>query len=207
MFKVGLEPLLGVRRADPRRCSRNAAPTVSSTRSCTISRARSPPRRGRSSAWRAHHQRSRARGRRDDGGRGRGCRRARRRARDPGARHLRRHDPHEHRARGVRASSDSSVAPARTSSGSPRSRATRAAPASSAARTRCTTSRSSSAPSSPRSFRASARAGRPLGDQKRAASPREAVIAGADYIVVGRPITDAADPVAVAQAVIAEIAR
>ena len=49
--------------------------------------------------------------------------------------------------------------------------------------------------------------GTPVGDQKRAASPREAIIAGADYIVVGRPITDAADPVAVAQSVIAEIER
>jgi orotidine-5'-phosphate decarboxylase len=47
--------------------------------------------------------------------------------------------------------------------------------------------------------------GSPLGDQKRVASPREAVAAGADYIVIGRPITDAPDPVAVARAVIAEM--
>jgi orotidine-5'-phosphate decarboxylase len=49
--------------------------------------------------------------------------------------------------------------------------------------------------------------GTPVGDQKRVASPREAVQAGADYIVVGRPITDAADPVAVTRSVIADIQR
>lgn len=38
------------------------------------------------------------------------------------------------------------------------------------------------------------------------ASPSEALRAGADYVVVGRPIWQAADPVAAAQAVIAEIA-
>jgi orotidine-5'-phosphate decarboxylase len=48
-------------------------------------------------------------------------------------------------------------------------------------------------------------AGARLGDQARAATPRAAVDAGADYIVVGRPITEAADPVAAARAIVAEI--
>ncbi len=37
-------------------------------------------------------------------------------------------------------------------------------------------------------------AGADLGDQARVMTPKEAVLAGADYIVVGRPITGAADP-------------
>src|SRR6188508_997567 len=44
------------------------------------------------------------------------------------------------------------------------------------------------------------------GDQKRVATPGQAIRAGADYLVVGRPITGAADPRAVAQSVVAEIA-
>ena len=43
-------------------------------------------------------------------------------------------------------------------------------------------------------------------DQARTATPRFAVRAGADYLVVGRPIIAAADPVAAAEAVAAEIA-
>ncbi len=39
------------------------------------------------------------------------------------------------------------------------------------------------------------------GDQKRTMTPREAVDAGADYIVIGRPITQANDPVAAAKAI------
>lgn len=42
-------------------------------------------------------------------------------------------------------------------------------------------------------------------DQRRAATPREAVEAGADYLVVGRPITAAGDPVAATAAVLAEM--
>ena len=43
-------------------------------------------------------------------------------------------------------------------------------------------------------------------DQSRIATPRAAAGAGADYLVVGRPITAAADPVAAARAILAEIA-
>ena len=43
------------------------------------------------------------------------------------------------------------------------------------------------------------------GDQKRTATPREAIRSGADYIVVGRPVTAAADPGEAASAVLAEI--
>jgi orotidine-5'-phosphate decarboxylase len=42
-------------------------------------------------------------------------------------------------------------------------------------------------------------------DQRRVATPRAAIAAGADYIVVGRPITGAADPKAAAAAIITEI--
>jgi orotidine-5'-phosphate decarboxylase len=41
-----------------------------------------------------------------------------------------------------------------------------------------------------------------LHDQKRAATPDEAVARGADYLVVGRPITQADDPAAAARAII-----
>jgi orotidine-5'-phosphate decarboxylase len=43
------------------------------------------------------------------------------------------------------------------------------------------------------------------GDQKRAATPREAREAGVDYAVVGRPITEDADPLAAARAILAEL--
>ena len=42
-------------------------------------------------------------------------------------------------------------------------------------------------------------------DQARAVTPRSAIEAGADYLVVGRPITGAADPRAAAEAIVAEI--
>jgi orotidine-5'-phosphate decarboxylase len=43
-------------------------------------------------------------------------------------------------------------------------------------------------------------------DQRRIMSPREAMAAGSDYLVVGRPITAASDPVAAAQAIITDMA-
>ncbi|HKR61208.1 MAG TPA: orotidine-5'-phosphate decarboxylase [Pyrinomonadaceae bacterium] len=43
-------------------------------------------------------------------------------------------------------------------------------------------------------------------DQKRTMSPAAAISAGADYLVVGRPISAAKDPLAAAQAILAEIA-
>ncbi len=49
-------------------------------------------------------------------------------------------------------------------------------------------------------------AGTDAGDQKRFATPSMAVAAGADYLVVGRPVVAAADPKAAAQAIVAEIA-
>lgn len=47
--------------------------------------------------------------------------------------------------------------------------------------------------------------GAAVGDQKRIATPAEALAAGADRIVVGRPVTAAEDPVAAAQAILAEL--
>jgi orotidine-5'-phosphate decarboxylase len=49
-------------------------------------------------------------------------------------------------------------------------------------------------------------AGAAAGDQKRVATPAEAIRNGADYLVVGRPVTQAEDPGAAAEAVVAEIA-
>lgn len=49
-------------------------------------------------------------------------------------------------------------------------------------------------------------AGSAKGDQKRIATPADALRAGADHIVVGRPIWKAADPAAAAAAIRAEIA-
>lgn len=52
---------------------------------------------------------------------------------------------------------------------------------------------------------------RPLGsahgDQKRVVTPAEAVAAGSDYVVVGRPITDAANPLEAAKSILEEMNR
>jgi orotidine-5'-phosphate decarboxylase len=45
------------------------------------------------------------------------------------------------------------------------------------------------------------------GDQKRVTTPGQAIAAGADYLVVGRPITGAEDPKAAAQAIVNEIVQ
>src|SRR5499427_7633670 len=49
-------------------------------------------------------------------------------------------------------------------------------------------------------------AGAASGDQKRIMTPARALAAGADYLVVGRPVLEAADPKAAAEAIQAEIA-
>ena len=49
-------------------------------------------------------------------------------------------------------------------------------------------------------------AGAEAGDQKRIMTPAQAIAASADHLVVGRPITRAADPRAAAEAILAEIA-
>jgi orotidine-5'-phosphate decarboxylase len=45
------------------------------------------------------------------------------------------------------------------------------------------------------------------GDQKRIMTPARAIAAGADYLVVGRPVLEAPDPKAAAEAIVAEIAQ
>jgi len=50
-------------------------------------------------------------------------------------------------------------------------------------------------------------AGASVGDQKRIMTPARAITAGADYLVVGRPVMEAADPKAAAEAIQAEIAQ
>jgi orotidine-5'-phosphate decarboxylase len=48
-------------------------------------------------------------------------------------------------------------------------------------------------------------AGAATGDQKRVQTPRAAIEAGADYLVIGRPITEASDPPAAARAILAQL--
>ncbi len=50
-------------------------------------------------------------------------------------------------------------------------------------------------------------AGSATGDQKRIMTPARAIAAGADYLVVGRPIIEAADPRAAAEAIHQEISQ
>jgi orotidine-5'-phosphate decarboxylase len=50
-------------------------------------------------------------------------------------------------------------------------------------------------------------AGASAGDQKRIMTPARAIAAGADYLVVGRPVLEAPDPKAAADAIVAEIAQ
>ena len=50
-------------------------------------------------------------------------------------------------------------------------------------------------------------AGAAAGDQKRIMTPAAAIAAGADHLVVGRPIIAAPDPKSAAEAIIAEIAK
>ena len=48
-------------------------------------------------------------------------------------------------------------------------------------------------------------AGSAMGDQKRVMTPRDAIRAGADFLVIGRPITEAPSPVDALEAIAAEI--
>ena len=50
-------------------------------------------------------------------------------------------------------------------------------------------------------------AGAAVGDQKRVATPAAAIAAGADYLVIGRPVIAADNPKAAAEAIITEIAQ
>jgi orotidine-5'-phosphate decarboxylase len=50
-------------------------------------------------------------------------------------------------------------------------------------------------------------AGAAVGDQKRVVTPADAIRAGVDHVVVGRPITGAADPKRAAEAIVAEMAE
>lgn len=50
-------------------------------------------------------------------------------------------------------------------------------------------------------------AGSAVGDQKRIMTPGRAIAAGADYLVVGRPVVEASDPKAAAEAIVAEIVQ
>ncbi len=47
--------------------------------------------------------------------------------------------------------------------------------------------------------------GSPAGDQKRTLTPAEALQAGADFLVIGRPITAAPDPRAALEQIVADV--
>ncbi|MBT3793498.1 MAG: orotidine-5'-phosphate decarboxylase, partial [Rhodospirillales bacterium] len=47
--------------------------------------------------------------------------------------------------------------------------------------------------------------GADIGDQKRIMTPTDAIKAGSDYLVIGRPITAAPDPAAAAQKIVEDI--
>ena len=49
--------------------------------------------------------------------------------------------------------------------------------------------------------------GSPVDDQRRVVTPAEAVAAGSDFLVVGRPVTQAKDPVAATAAILAEMTK
>lgn len=50
-------------------------------------------------------------------------------------------------------------------------------------------------------------AGSDIGDQKRIMTPARAIAESSDYLVVGRPVMEAADPKAAAEAIVAEITQ
>jgi orotidine-5'-phosphate decarboxylase len=50
-------------------------------------------------------------------------------------------------------------------------------------------------------------AGSAIGDQKRIMTPARAISAGADYLVVGRPVLEADDPRAAAESIVNEITQ
>ena len=50
-------------------------------------------------------------------------------------------------------------------------------------------------------------AGSAVGDQKRLMTPGRAIAAGADYLVIGRPVIEASDPRAATDAIVAEITQ
>jgi orotidine-5'-phosphate decarboxylase len=50
-------------------------------------------------------------------------------------------------------------------------------------------------------------AGAAVGDQKRVATPAEAMANGANYLVIGRPITRAIDPRAAMEGILAELGQ
>ena len=91
--------------------------------------------------------------------------------------------------------------------GAPRRRATSASTAWYARPRRRRSCAPSSAPNWRWSRRASGRPAAEAGEQKRITTPAAAIAAGADYLVVGRPIIAAADPKAAAEAIVAEISR